>query len=99
MGNVISAGLGQAPARQAGLGAGIPCAHGALTVNKVCGSGLVAVMLAAQAIRLGEAGIVAAGGMESMSRAPHLLPRARFGHRLGPGPVLDAMVLDGLWDP
>jgi acetyl-CoA C-acetyltransferase len=99
MGNVIGAGLGQAPARQAGLGAGIPRAHGALTINKVCGSGLMAVMLAAQAIRLGEADVIAAGGMESMTRAPHLLPRARQGHRMGPGPVLDAMILDGLWDP
>ena len=99
MGNVIAAGLGQAPARQAGLGAGIPPAHGALTVNKVCGSGLMAVMLAAQAIRLGDAQVIAAGGMESMSRAPYLLPQARQGHRLGHGPVVDAMVLDGLWDP
>src|SRR6059036_1630631 len=88
MGNVIAAGLGQAPARQAGLGAGLPRAHGALTVNKVCGSGLMAVMLAAQAIRLGEAEVIAAGGMESMSGTPYLLPRARFGHRLGAGPVL-----------
>ena len=99
MGNVVGAGLGQAPARQAGLGAGIPRSHGALTVNKVCGSGLVAVMLAAQAIRTGDADVVAAGGMESMSRAPYLLPRAREGHRLGHGPLLDAMILDGLWDP
>ena len=99
MGNVIAAGLGQAPARQAGLGAGIPPAHGALTVNKVCGSGLMAVILAAQAIRLGDAQVIAAGGMESMSRAPYLLPQARQGHRLGHGPVVDAMVLDGLWDP
>src|SRR5438128_1283917 len=87
MGNVIAAGLGQAPARQAGLGAGIPRAHGALTVNKVCGSGLMAVILAAQAIRLGDAQVIAAGGMESMSRAPYLLPPARPGDRLGPGPV------------
>jgi len=99
MGNVIGAGLGQAPARQAGLGAGIPRAHGALTVNKVCGSGLMAVMLAAQAIRLAEADVVAAGGMESMSRAPYLLPGARRGYRLGAGSVVDAMILDGLWDP
>ena len=99
MGNVIAAGVGQAPARQAGLGAGIPRAHGALTVNKVCGSGLMAVMLAAQAIRLGEAQLIAAGGMESMSRAPYLLPQARHGHRLGHGRVVDAMILDGLWDP
>src|SRR5438552_2298085 len=99
MGNVIAAGLGQAPARQAGLGAGIPRAHGALTVNKVCGSGLMAIVLAAQAIRLGDARVIAAGGMESMSRAPYLLPQARQGHRLGHGRVVDAMVLDGLWDP
>ena len=99
MGNVLAAGLGQAPARQAGLGAGIPRAHGALTVNKVCGSGLMAVMLAAQAIRLGEAQVIAAGGMESMSRVPYLLPQVRHGHRLGHGPVVDAMILDGLWDP
>ncbi len=99
MGNVLAAGLGQAPARQAGLGAGIPRDHGALTINKVCGSGLMAVTLAAQAIVLGDADVVAAGGMESMTRAPYLMPRARHGHRLGPGPLLDAMILDGLWDP
>jgi acetyl-CoA C-acetyltransferase len=99
MGNVVAAGLGQAPARQAGLGAGIPRSHAALTINKVCGSGLMAVALAAQAIRLGEADLVAAGGMESMSRAPYLLPRAREGHRLGHGALVDAMILDGLWDP
>ena len=99
MGNVLTAGLGQAPARQAGLGAGIPSTHAALTINKVCGSGLMAVALAAQAIRLGEAEVVAAGGMESMTRAPYLLPRARDGQRLGNGPLLDAMILDGLWDP
>jgi len=99
MGNVIGAGLGQAPARQAGLGAGVPRSHAALTVNKVCGSGLMAVALAAQAIRLGEAEIIAAGGMESMTRAPYLLPDARAGHRMGPGRLLDAMVVDGLWDP
>ena len=99
MGNVVSGGLGQAPARQAGLGAGIPQGHGALTVNKVCGSGLMAVALAAQAIRLGEADVIAAGGMESMSNAPYLLPQARSGQRLGHGVVLDAMIVDGLWDP
>jgi acetyl-CoA C-acetyltransferase len=99
MGNVVGAGLGQAPARQAGLGAGPPSSHGALTVNKVCGSGLVAVMLAAQAVRLGEAELIAAGGMESMSRAPYLMLRARDGQRLGHGALLDAMILDGLWDP
>src|SRR5207244_11170818 len=99
MGNVIAAGLGQAPARQAEIGAGLPPAHGALTVNKVCGSGLMAVMLAAQAIRLGEAHVIAAGGMESMSRAPYLLPQARHGHGPGTGRVVDAMILDGLRDP
>lgn len=99
MGNVIAAGLGQAPARQAGLGAGIPRGHAALAVNKVCGSGLMAVALAAQSIRLGEADLVAAGGMESMSRAPYLIPRAREGQRLGHGALVDAMILDGLWDP
>jgi acetyl-CoA C-acetyltransferase len=99
MGNVLAAGVGQAPARQAGLGAGVPRSHGALTVNKVCGSGLMAVMLAAQALRLSDAEVIAAGGMESMTQAPYLVPRARQGHRLGPGPLLDAMILDGLWDP
>jgi acetyl-CoA C-acetyltransferase len=99
MGNVVSAGLGQAPARQAGLGAGVPTSHGALTVNKVCGSGLVAVALAAQAIRLDEADVIVAGGMESMSNAPYLLPDVRRGQRLGHGRVADAMIHDGLWDP
>lgn len=99
MGNVLGAGLGQAPARQAGLGAGIPRTHGALTVNKVCGSGLMAVALAAQSIRLDDAELVVAGGMESMSRAPYLLPRAREGYRMGNGQLVDAMILDGLWDP
>src|SRR3989442_11635897 len=84
MGNVIAAGLGQAPARQAGIGAGLPPAHGALTVNKVCGSGLMAVMLAAQAIPLGEAHVIAAGGVGSMSPPPHLLPPARPGQRPRP---------------
>ena len=99
MGNVVGAGLGQAPARQAGRAAGIPDTHGALTVNKVCGSGLLAVALAGQAIRLGEAEVVAAGGMESMSNAPYLLPQARTGFRLGHARMLDAMLVDGLWDP
>jgi acetyl-CoA C-acetyltransferase len=99
MGNVVSAGVGQAPARQAGLGAGVPRSHGALTINKVCGSGLMAVALAAQSIRLGEAEVIAAGGMESMSRAPYLVPNAREGQRLGHGALVDAMILDGLWDP
>jgi acetyl-CoA C-acetyltransferase len=99
MGNVVGAGLGQAPARQAGRGAGIPDGHGALTVNKVCGSGLMAVALAAQSIRLGETDVAAAGGMESMSNAPYLLPTVRTGQRLGHGRSLDAMIVDGLWDP
>ena len=99
MGNVVSAGLGQAPARQAGIGAGLPTSHGALTVNKVCGSGLMAVALAGQAIRLDEADVIVAGGMESMSNAPYLLPRVREGLRMGNGRVLDAMIVDGLWDP
>jgi acetyl-CoA C-acetyltransferase len=98
MGNVIGAGLGQNPARQAALFAGLPEGVGATTVNKVCGSGLKAVMLADQAIRLGEAGIVVAGGMESMSRAPYLLTRAREGYRLGSGELIDATIHDGLWD-
>jgi len=98
MGNVLSAGLGQAPARQAALGAGLPPRVSAVTVNKVCGSGLKAVMLAAQGIATGDAEVVVAGGMESMSNAPYLLPRAREGMRLGHGEVLDAMILDGLWE-
>ncbi len=83
MGNVISAGLGQNPARQAALGAGLPPQVGAVTINKVCGSGLKSVMMAAQAIRLGDEGIIVAGGMESMSRAPFLLEGLRSGQRLG----------------
>ncbi len=98
MGNVLSAGLGQAPARQASVGAGLPPAVGCTTVNKVCGSGLKAVMLAAQAIRLGEADVVVAGGMESMSNAPYLLEKARGGYRLGHGTLVDSLLKDGLWD-
>ncbi|MGH7847337.1 MAG: thiolase family protein [Candidatus Binatia bacterium] len=98
MGNVLSAGLGQAPARQAALAAGIPKAVPCLTINKVCGSGLKAVMLAAQAIRLGDADVVVAGGMESMSNAPYLMEKARAGYRLGHGVVLDSLIKDGLWD-
>jgi acetyl-CoA C-acetyltransferase len=98
MGNVLSAGLGQAPARQAALGAGLPKTVECLTVNKVCGSGLKAVMLAAQAIRLGEAEVVIAGGMESMTNAPYLLPKARDGYRMGHGALVDSMIKDGLWD-
>jgi acetyl-CoA C-acetyltransferase len=98
MGNVISAGIGQNPARQAAIRAGLPVSVGATTVNKVCGSGLKAVMLATQSIRLGEAQVVVAGGMESMSRAPYLLLRARQGYRMGNAEMFDAMILDGLWD-
>ncbi len=98
MGNVIGAGLGQNPARQAALGAGLPEKVGALTINKVCGSGLKSAVLAAQAIKLGDADFIVAGGMESMSNAPYLLFKARDGYRLGHGEVVDAMVHDGLWD-
>jgi acetyl-CoA C-acetyltransferase len=99
MGCVLSAGLGQAPARQAALGAGIPQDKPALTVNKMCGSGMQAVMLAADQILAGGAKIVVAGGMESMSNAPYLLPKARSGYRLGHGEVLDHMFIDGLQSP
>jgi acetyl-CoA C-acetyltransferase len=98
MGNVVQAGLGQNPARQAALGAGIPPSVGAMTINKVCGSGLKAVALAAQAIQTGNNTIVVAGGMESMTNAPYLLPNARKGYRLGNGQLIDSMVHDGLWD-
>jgi acetyl-CoA C-acetyltransferase len=97
-GNVIGAGLGQNVARQASIGAGIPAAIGATTVNKVCGSGLKAVMLAAQAIQCRDAEVVVAGGTENMSQAPYLLPKARAGYRLGHGELVDAMIRDGLWD-
>ena len=98
LGNVLQAGLGQNPARQAARAAGIPDEVGSFTVNKVCGSGLKSVMLAAQAIRAGDAEVIVAGGMESMSNAPYLMPGARGGQRLGHGELLDAMVHDGLWD-
>ncbi|HEX2912756.1 MAG TPA: acetyl-CoA C-acetyltransferase [Chloroflexia bacterium] len=98
MGNVLQAGLGQNPARQSAIHAGIPTYVPAMTINKVCGSGLKAVMLAAQAIRLGDAEVVVAGGMESMSRAPFLLEKARFGYRMGDGTLVDEMIRDGLWD-
>ena len=98
MGNVLSAGLGQSPARQASIGAGLPYTTNCLIVNKVCGSGLKAVMLASQSIALGDAEIVVAGGMESMSRAPYLLEKARFGYRMGDGNLIDSMIKDGLWD-
>src|SRR5271168_1805891 len=98
MGNVVSAGLGQNPARQAALFGGLAPEVGAMTINKVCGSGLKAVALAAQAIETGNSSIVVAGGMESMTNAPYLLPNARKGYRLGNGQLVDAMVHDGLWD-
>jgi len=97
MGNVVQAGVGQAPARQAALAAGLPDTIAAYTVNKVCGSGLKAVMLGAQAIKAGDAEIVAAGGMESMSRAPHLIEGARQGLKYGDGKLVDALIRDGLW--
>lgn len=99
MGCVIQAGLGQNPTRQAALRAGLPHQIGALTINMVCGSGLKAVSLAAQAIQNGDAQIVVAGGMESMTNAPYLLPQARAGYRMGNGTMFDAMIYDGLWDP
>jgi acetyl-CoA C-acetyltransferase len=98
MGCVLPAGLGQAPARQASIGAGIPAAVGAVTVNKVCGSGLKAVVFGANAIAAGEHDFVVAGGMESMTNAPYLLPKAREGLRLGHAQVIDSMIQDGLWD-
>src|SRR5437660_316979 len=97
LGNVIQAGVGQNPARQAALKAGLPDTVAAFTVNKVCGSGLKAVMLAAQAIRAGDADLVVAGGMESMSRAPYLLFGARTGWKYGDQKTVDAMIHDGLW--
>lgn len=99
MGNVLQAGVGQAPARQAGIHAGVPVTAGALTVHKVCASGLKAVLIAANDIRCGEYGLAVGGGMESMSLAPYLLPKGRTGYRLGHGEVLDHVVYDGLWDP
>lgn len=99
MGNVLPAGLGQNPARQAGMKAGLPPTTGGLTVNKVCGSGLQAVMLAAQMVRCGDAEVVVAGGMESMTNAPYLLPDARAGSRLGHSRLVDSLVHDGLWCP
>src|SRR5580692_291280 len=98
MGNVVSAGLGQNPARQAGLGGGLDPRVAAMTINKVCGSGLKAVGLAAQGVQLGEAEIVVAGGMESMSNCPYLLKGARSGYRLGNQEIFDSMIVDGLWD-
>jgi len=98
MGNVLPFGLGQNPARQAMIKAGLPMSGGAITVNKVCGSGLKAVMLAAQAIMVGDAEVIVAGGMESMSRTPYYLENARTGYRLWDGKLVDGMVRDGLWD-
>lgn len=99
MGNVLSAAIGQAPARQAALGAGLPQSVPCTTINKVCGSGMKAVMMAAQAIALGDAQVVVAGGMESMTNAPYALPQARAGYRMGNGNLVDLMIHDGLWDP
>lgn len=98
MGNVLTAAIGQAPARQAMLAAGLPESVPAMTINKVCGSGLKAVMLGAQAIALGDAEIVVAGGMESMSNTPYYLEKARAGYRMGHGQLVDGMIKDGLWD-
>src|SRR5436305_6738903 len=98
MGLVVAAGLGQNPARQAALNGGLPNTVGALTINKVCGSGLKAVGLAAQAIQTGNSELVVAGGMESMTNAPYLLPQARKGYRLGNSQIVDSVVNDGLWD-
>src|SRR6202045_1213594 len=98
LGNVVQAGLGQNPARQAALQGGCDPRVAAMTINKVCGSGLKAVALAAQAVQLGESEIVIAGGMESMSNCPYLLPQARTGYRIGDGKLIDSMIHDGLWD-
>jgi acetyl-CoA C-acetyltransferase len=98
MGNVVTAGLGQNPARQAAIFGGLAPSTGAMTINKVCGSGLKSVALAAQAIQIGNSSIVVAGGMESMTNAPYLLPQARKGYRLGNAQIVDSMVNDGLWD-
>src|SRR6202795_302535 len=98
LGNVLAAGLGQNPARQAAIYGGLAPEVGAMTINKVCGSGLKAVALAAQAIQTGNSSIVVAGGMESMTNAPYLLPQARKGYRLGNAHIIDSMVHDGLWD-
>src|SRR5437879_221490 len=98
LGNVVQAGIGQNPARQAALKGGCDARVAAMTINKVCGSGLKAVALAAQAVQLGESEIVVAGGMESMSNCPYLLPQARTGYRIGDGKLVDSMIADGLWD-
>jgi acetyl-CoA C-acetyltransferase len=98
LGNVLAAGLGQAPARQAALYAGLPDSVECLTINKMCGSGLKSVMLASQAIALGDAAVIVAGGMESMSNSPYLLEKAREGYKMGHGKLIDSMIRDGLWD-
>src|SRR4030088_2106774 len=99
MGHVVQAGVGQAPARQASIAAGIPTSANATTINKACASGLEAINQAAHAIRAGDSTGVVAAGMESMSQGPHLLPKARFGYRMGPTTVQDSVVIDGLWSP
>jgi acetyl-CoA C-acetyltransferase len=99
MGNVLSGGQGQAPARQCVIKADLPVGIGAITVNKVCGSGLQAVMFARREILVGDAEVIVAGGMESMTNAPYLLPKARAGYRMGNGEIVDSMIYDGLWDP
>ncbi len=99
MGCVLTGGMGQAPARQAALGAGVPNSVPCLTINKVCGSGMKAAMLAAQAIKLGDSAVVVAGGMESMTNAPYAMPTARAGFRMGNATAIDTMIHDGLWDP
>ena len=98
MGNVLAAGLGQAPARQAALESGLPDTVECITINKMCGSGLKAAMLATQAIKVGDADIIIAGGFENMSQAPYLLSKGRDGYRLGHGELIDSMITDGLWD-
>jgi acetyl-CoA C-acetyltransferase len=99
MGNVLSAGMGQAPARQCVIKADLPVSAGAITVNKVCGSGLQAVMFARREILVGDAEVLVAGGMESMTNAPYVLPKARGGYRMGNGEIVDTVIYDGLWDP
>lgn len=99
MGCVLTGGMGQAPARQASLGAGIPESVPCMTINKVCGSGMKAAMLASQSIRVGDSKFVVAGGMESMTNAPYVLDKARSGYRMGHGQIIDSMIHDGLWDP
>jgi acetyl-CoA C-acetyltransferase len=99
MGNVLSAGMGQAPARQCVIKADLPVSTGAITVNKVCGSGLQAVMFARREILVGDARVIVAGGMESMTNAPYVLPKARSGYRMGNGEIVDTVIYDGLWDP